>query len=290
LVFAPHLRVETIPPQSMLVLHFIGRVVDVVVDVDEPVEVVVASSVVVGAAAVVCVVAGSATVVVVGSGPWAGSVVVAVFSDPTADEYPLGPMTTSARSRAAANRTPAAIYVSSLDFMVRKGLAALRTAFIYQRRFHIKEVDYNKMAKAPVGKRILAYIIDGIMGGVAFAVLAVGGIILSMVLGVVLAAAIGSAGILAMFLWVIPYLLGLALMVGYMLFRDGLNGGRSYGKKFMGLKVVKNGAPATFMDSLLRNITLIVPLLNIVDLVLGLVDAEGKRIGDKIANTQVVEA
>ncbi len=142
------------------------------------------------------------------------------------------------------------------------------------------------MAKAPVGKRVIAYIIDAVLLGVVIGLVYAAIFVLMFGLAFVSDTLAG----LSMLLMFPAMLLVMALMLGYWLFRDGLNGGRSYGKKFMGLKVVKDGAPATFKDSLLRNITLVVPLLNLVDLILGLVDADGKRIGDKIANTQVVEA
>ena len=146
------------------------------------------------------------------------------------------------------------------------------------------------MAKAPVGKRIIAYLIDAVLVFAIIMVFGVGSMVVIMVLSMVLASVTRGYGAILGLLWIPLYLLALLAAFGYWLFRDGLNGGKSYGKKFMGLRVVREGAPCDFKGSLLRNITLVIPLLNLVDLILGLVDAEGKRIGDKIANTQVVEA
>jgi uncharacterized RDD family membrane protein YckC len=146
------------------------------------------------------------------------------------------------------------------------------------------------MTKAPVGKRIVAYLIDAVLVMAIVFIFGIGGMVAIMGITFVAAALTKGLGALLGFLAIPVYGIVLLVALGYWLFRDGLNGGRSFGKKFMGLKVVKDGAPCKYMDSLLRNITLIVPLLNIVDLVMGLVDAEGKRIGDKIAKTHVVEA
>ena len=146
------------------------------------------------------------------------------------------------------------------------------------------------MTKAPVGKRIIAYLIDVVLVMAIVIIFGIGGMVAIMAVTFVAAALTKGLGALLGFLAIPVYGIVMLVAICYWLFRDGLNGGRSFGKKFMGLKVVKDGRPCTYVDSLLRNITLAIPLLNIVDLVLGLVDAEGKRIGDKIAKTQVVEA
>lgn len=142
------------------------------------------------------------------------------------------------------------------------------------------------MAKAPIGKRVAAYIIDVLLSMVLmFAV----GIVATIVV-VVLSTVLGrnGGGIIAI-ISMLMYLAVMLVAVLYLLLRDGLNNGASYGKKFMKLKVVKMGLPAKFMDSLLRNITFMVPMLGFIDLLVPFVDSEGQRIGDKIAKTQVVE-
>jgi uncharacterized RDD family membrane protein YckC len=75
-------------------------------------------------------------------------------------------------------------------------------------------------------------------------------------------------------------------MVG-MLFRDGWRG-RSLGKQILGLRLITpNDKPCGYLRSVARNIELIVPGLNLVEVVL--VVAGKRRIGDKIAKTTVTE-
>jgi uncharacterized RDD family membrane protein YckC len=82
---------------------------------------------------------------------------------------------------------------------------------------------------------------------------------------------------------------GVVLALGYELLRDGFFGGRSLGKKLMGLKVVntKTGKPCSIKDSILRNITLFIPVVNLIEIVMPFIDAEGLRFGDKLAGTKV---
>jgi uncharacterized RDD family membrane protein YckC len=82
----------------------------------------------------------------------------------------------------------------------------------------------------------------------------------------------------------------------YLLFRDALFiPGQSIGKFFFGLRVIslENGRPCTRVHSAQRNFILVVPGLNVVAGVLETVavvrDPQGQRLGDTLANTQVVE-
>lgn len=73
---------------------------------------------------------------------------------------------------------------------------------------------------------------------------------------------------------------------GYFLLRDGLGGG-SIGKRICGLRVVRtNGEPCNLVRSLIRNGVLMV--LGAIDLVVPFFRADGRRIGDLAADTQVV--
>ena len=147
------------------------------------------------------------------------------------------------------------------------------------------------MAKASPVKRILAYLIDYV---VILACIIVGMIIAfggSMIVAV-LAGAL-NMGFLAM-LSIVPLILGWGIaiicLVGYSMFKDGLFGGRSLGKKLLGMRVVtKDGKACDFVKSLLRNIVYIIPFMMFVELIMLFVDKEGLRFGDKIAGTQVVE-
>ncbi|MBM3319571.1 MAG: RDD family protein [Candidatus Eisenbacteria bacterium] len=120
--------------------------------------------------------------------------------------------------------------------------------------------------------------------------------------------------------WFIGFLLGMIPAIGwlagsaYMLLRDGFSSGildrRSLGKKAMRIRpVVLAGSPVTFAISARRNVIFAVPLLLLVIPVLGLVlapaasiviliietglvltDRDGRRYGDRIAGTLVVES
>jgi uncharacterized RDD family membrane protein YckC len=148
-------------------------------------------------------------------------------------------------------------------------------------------------AKADVGKRIIAAIIDAI-----------------------------PAVIVAVVFGLIPFIGGIIgglLAGGWWLVRDGLDlefaDKRSLGKKIMKLRPVRlDGQPMTLDVSVKRNLPLavycvgyflwVVPvlghlvsipifliggLISLVEAVLALTDAEGRRWGDKFAGTKVIE-
>lgn len=132
--------------------------------------------------------------------------------------------------------------------------------------------DAADYTKAPVGKRVLAVLIDTA---------------------------------LVMLVWFIFRAVHLAFIGGlvtmaYSFLKDGIDFGgldnRSVGKKVMGLRVMNLATKArcTYVDSLLRQILFIIPLVNVViaiiEFVLVLVDPKGIRLGDKIAKTMVIES
>ena len=84
------------------------------------------------------------------------------------------------------------------------------------------------------------------------------------------------------------------LGVGYLLVRDAIIG-RSIGKFLAGLVVInlETGQPGSFKDSARRNILFLLPGANLVAVVLEthtmMKDPQGQRLGDKLAQTQVVE-
>jgi hypothetical protein len=82
----------------------------------------------------------------------------------------------------------------------------------------------------------------------------------------------------------------------YLVLRDALFvNGQSIGKFLVGLLVIDldNGRPCGRMQSARRNVIFIVPGLNVVAVALEGVamfrDPQGQRLGDRLANTQVVE-
>ena len=74
------------------------------------------------------------------------------------------------------------------------------------------------------------------------------------------------------------------------LLKDRLFHGRGFGKMFLKIRVVKiDGRRCDFASSAIRNITLLIPILNLIEFVLALTDRQGLRLGDKMAKTQVVD-
>ncbi|MCO6163583.1 RDD family protein [Flavobacterium sp. NRK F7] len=113
--------------------------------------------------------------------------------------------------------------------------------------------------------RFLALFIDGIIGSILY------------YLGVFLYGATGLSLLVT---------IGGLVYLAYLLLRDALFGGQSIGKKVMKYKAVKEDGTSLdgdFMSSLIRNITLLIPL---VDAILVLIDKP--RLGDTIAKTKVV--
>lgn len=88
-------------------------------------------------------------------------------------------------------------------------------------------------------------------------------------------------------------LAGLLLPVGglgaaYFLLRDSLGDGASLGKRVYGLRVVdaESGEKCGRMQSAMRQVTMLVPLAPVVELVK--LSADGQRFGDRFANTRVI--
>ena len=86
----------------------------------------------------------------------------------------------------------------------------------------------------------------------------------------------------------------LALAATYVLLRDGVRG-QSLGKFIMGLVVmnVESGKPAALKDTIRRNALFLLPGANLAAVVLEtrtlVKDSHGQRLGDRFAQTQVVE-
>lgn len=101
---------------------------------------------------------------------------------------------------------------------------------------------------------------------------------------------------------VIAGILGFAPFIGfvlpfvYILLKDGMGieglKRRSIGKLAMGIRVVDLDGSTdkqTPLDSLKRNILMVVPFMGIVESIVVLIDPKAQRLGDKIAQTLVVE-
>jgi len=83
----------------------------------------------------------------------------------------------------------------------------------------------------------------------------------------------------------------------YIVFRDGLFGGQSVGKKILGIRVVHmDGRPISYVDSSFRNVMFIfypiyalTAAVIVVEALVSLRDPQRRRLGDRIAKTCVVQ-
>ena len=106
--------------------------------------------------------------------------------------------------------------------------------------------------------------------------------------------------------WIIDLLLVLGLLIlfkkwvggligtAYWLLRDGMFEGQSIGKRLMGVQVVmaRGGSPCSYSVSFLRNLLWIIPLLNILIALNGLIHLAhtppSRHWGDRLAETRVI--
>ena len=154
--------------------------------------------------------------------------------------------------------------------------------------------------KAELGKRILAYIVDGLVASVPL-------IVTAPIAFIPLYRYIASDGWISPsgFSWVliiIGLLIGFGWAILYTLLRDGFGQGQSIGKKMTGLMVVRltDNLPCTKKDSFVRNVVAVglgvllswIPVLNFfaawAEPIIALINQKGMRLGDRLANTQVV--
>lgn len=116
--------------------------------------------------------------------------------------------------------------------------------------------------------RLLGQFVDGIVGIAPFLVV------------VALSALIPGLGSMLS-------IVALAWSVFYYLFADGLHGGQSFAKQWLGMQVIdaQSGAPCTFGQSLIRN--LLLAILGPIDW-LFIFGERHRRLGDMAAGTIVV--
>lgn len=125
--------------------------------------------------------------------------------------------------------------------------------------------------RAGFGSRFLASFVDGLISGVPVQI------------GVALMAA-GDIG-------TIFALAGICWGLYYTFCKDGLGAGQSYGKKMNGLMVVNllTNQPCSKSNSAIRALILMIPFVGIVECFMVLFTDKGRRLGDKVAETQVIE-
>jgi len=121
---------------------------------------------------------------------------------------------------------------------------------------------------ASLPQRLAAQFLDGLVAAVP----AIAGVLITMLLT--------RAGIVLIVVGVLFALL-------YTLLADGLEGGQSYGKRMVGIRVVSTdtGAPCTFGQSLVRN--LLLAFLGPIDWIF-IFGERHQRLGDKAAGTIVI--
>jgi uncharacterized RDD family membrane protein YckC len=126
------------------------------------------------------------------------------------------------------------------------------------------------MVLAPRSQRLLGQVIDGLVGGVP------------LIAGAFIGELNDSLGRILI-------IGGIAWAIFYYFLADGLHGGQSFSKRWLGMRVVsvETNAPCTFGQSFIRNLLLAV--LGPIDWVF-IFGERRQRLGDKAAGTIVVSA
>ena len=131
---------------------------------------------------------------------------------------------------------------------------------------------------AGVGSRFVAALIDALLQGG----LILGVVLLTMALGSVIGEWVAAFAIVAVFL----------VLFGYDIAWETFGSGRTPGKRWNGLRVVKaGGGPVTFMTSAVRNLLRLVDILPgfyLIGMVTILATEKNQRLGDLAAGTIVV--
>jgi uncharacterized RDD family membrane protein YckC len=139
---------------------------------------------------------------------------------------------------------------------------------------------------AGIGSRGMAIVIDTVL--LALIVLVEGGVT------ALAATFLEAAGASVATPWVLGAFVAAAFVTywGYFLFGEVARGGRTPGKRRVGIRVVRDdGGPVGFTDSVIRNVLRIVDMLPgyyAVGIVAALLSKSGKRLGDMVAGTVVV--
>jgi uncharacterized RDD family membrane protein YckC len=150
--------------------------------------------------------------------------------------------------------------------------------------------------KAPLGKRILAYLVDSV---IAFLPM----IILSLPFVSQISNAMTGGFYFDSPLMIPIVIIGLVWSLIYFLLRDSFGNGQSWGKKMMGLMVVNlvDNSSCSKGKSAIRNvigwlIALVLSWIPVINSLSGLIEpivaishGKGHRIGDMLAKTQVID-
>lgn|GEM_PF-783031 len=151
-----------------------------------------------------------------------------------------------------------------------------------------ERMNQSGFVKAPLGERILAYILDCLIS-TALALPAIFFYVLAFI-----KIEDGSEATI-MICFVIALLLYLLPLV-YQFIKDGLGEGQSYGKKIMKLKVVSvndrtNCTKAiSCLRTLITYLLCCIPFVGwLIELIVAATDKDGRRLADKVAGTIVID-
>jgi uncharacterized RDD family membrane protein YckC len=143
-------------------------------------------------------------------------------------------------------------------------------------------IDVWHYPKARIGARLLATIIDSVVG-----------IFMPVFAGIIgVATSHGKLTVVNVLLLISS----VVWAVYYNFTKDGHDNGRSIGKRWMGLMVVniKTNKPCSIGESSLRALMLgvlnMLPFGGLIEPMVILFQKEGRRVGDMVAGTQVIEA
>ncbi len=155
-------------------------------------------------------------------------------------------------------------------------------------KFENQLIENQQYKKAPLSDRFVAGLLDGLIS-TALSIPA----IVFLIIGNINASIhnnenAGGLISITIFLYLIP--------ITYSLIKDGLGDGQSWGKRAVNLMVVNldDNVPCNIEKSFFRNfissILLIIPLLGwLIEPLMVIMTIDGRKLGDKAANTQVIE-
>ena len=148
----------------------------------------------------------------------------------------------------------------------------------------VLEMELIRLERATFLKRCLAFVFDNFLLGGAFFFL------LLVVVGITALAASGNRGLVARHVTSNVSVVGFLYCLVFFL-RDGFFGGRGLGKRWVGLRVVDvhTGGGCGFFRSLLRQATLGMPVVNVVEAFLTGLDPRGRRLIDRLLGMQVID-
>lgn len=153
--------------------------------------------------------------------------------------------------------------------------------------------------KASIGRRFLAWVIDGFIE-----LLFITPLVIWIIKMIIIAEDNSYSSdyqeariMIGILLMVLLYIVLSIAAITYFLLKDGFKGGQSVGKRVMGLKVISldTGTDCDYKTSLIRNVLYIlvglIPIVGqLLDPIMICVREDGRRVGDLVANTVVVNA